>query len=243
MKILLSTALLVVFLPLNAYFNPKMRNNFGANHAILRINAGYFNNVYQVRKPVLEGTNAAAPVSMMDNMRLSAEAMVMLNNRYGFSESVSRSRPKFIHAKGIYDGIAKTTLLSAGYAHGLKCRAGFLFFGQVKGYFSLGAAALINNDLTLPAEQRTTQMGARMGYNVYNRSSAFQFETYAFKSKMLVTAMAYKKLGENILIQGGVEQNQPKFGFSALIGSCRLSATTQLYKNNLQSGVNMTVNF
>ncbi|MFM6982685.1 MAG: hypothetical protein ACKOXF_01035 [Chitinophagaceae bacterium] len=243
MKILLSTALLVVFLPLNAYFNPKMRNNFGANHAILRLNAGYFNNVYQVSKPVLEGAKATAPVSMMDNMRLSAEAMVMLNNRYGFSESVSRSRPKFIHAKGIYDGIAKTTLLSAGYAHGLKCRAGFLFFGQVKGYFSLGAAALINNDMSLPAEQRATQMGARMGYNVYNRSSAFQFETYAFKSKMFVTAMAYKKLGENILIQGGVEQNQPKFGFSALIGSCRLSATTQLYKNNLQSGVNMTVNF
>lgn len=243
MKILLSTALLVVFLPLNAYFNPKMRNNFGANHAILRLNAGYFNNVYQVSKPVLEGAKATAPVSMMDNMRLSAEAMVMLNNRYGFSESVSRSRPKFINAKGLYDGIAKTTLLSAGYAHGLKCRAGFLFFGQVKGYFSLGAAALINNDMSLPAEQRTTQMGARMGYNVYNRSSAFQFETYAFKSKMFVTAMAYKKLGENILIQGGVEQNQPKFGFSALIGSCRLSATTQLYKNNLQSGVNMTVNF
>ena len=97
--------------------------------------------------------------------------------------------------------------------------------------------------MSLPAEQRTTQMGARMGYNVYNRSSAFQFETYAFKNKMMVTAMAYKKLGENFLIQGGVEMNQPKFGLSALIGSCRLSATTQLYKNNLQSGVNMTVNF
>jgi len=243
MKILLSTALLIVFLPLNAYFNPKMRNNFGANHAILRLNAGYFNNVYQLSKPVSDATKAPAPSSMLDNMRLSAEAMVMLNNRYGFSESVSRSRPKFIHAKAIYDGIAKTSLLSAGYAHGLKCRASFLFFGQVKGYFSMGAAALLNNDMTLPADQRATLVGARMGYNVYNRTSAFQFESYAFKNKVLVTAMAYKKLGENILIQGGVELNQPKFGFSGLIGSCRLSATTQLNKNHLQSGVNMTVNF
>lgn len=235
--------LLVIFVSVNAYgyYSPKMRNNFGANHAIFRLNAGYFATTSTQNQAVPD----AAPInhsSMLDKMRMSAEAMIMVNNRGGFSE-VSMHRPVFLQGKAEFDGISRTTLVSAGYAHGLQCRANFLFFGQVKGYFSAGAATMLNNDVYAPSSDKKPQYGARVGYNVYNRSSALQFETYAFKSKVLVTAMAYKKLGESILFQIGVAHNQPKLGFSALVGSCRISATTQYAKNSLQSGVNMTVNF
>ncbi|MCC6818551.1 MAG: hypothetical protein IT245_06660 [Bacteroidia bacterium] len=245
MKFYASTIILLLATTVNGMYNPKMRNNFGANHAILRLNTGYYSNAYQMSKPVNgeSGLNNSSDYSMLSNMRLGLEAMIMVNNRGNFSESVSRNRPIFLQMKAQYDGLDKNTLVTAGYAHGLECKASFLFFGQVKGYLSIGAAALMNNDPTIPANERTTDVGARLGYNVYNRTSALQFDTYVFKDKVLVTTQAYKKLGENVLINAGVSRNQPSIGFSAMIGSCRVGATTQYSKNNFQSGVNLTVNF
>lgn len=242
MKVLLSTFLLSLACSAYGLYNPKMRENFGANHAILRLNAGYYGYVYQRQTPVpLEsGLVPASHYNMMSNMRLGLEAMVMVNNRGRYSESVSNSRPIFLQAKVQYDGLEKNTLVTAGYAHGLTCKANFLFFGQVRGYFSSGVAMLMSNE---PGTEAKPQVGARVGYNVYNAKSALQFDTYVFENKVLVTTQAYKKVGENFLINGGVTRNQPSVGFSAMIGSCRLSANAQGNKQNIQSGVNLTVNF
>lgn len=242
MKIFLSIILMLMSVVTHGNYSPKMRNNFGANHAILRLNAGYFSNVCRVATKATDAQTPSMALGNLSNMRLSAEAMVMVNNRGNFSESVSRSRPMFMHGKASFDGFTNTTILSVGYAHGLKCQAGFLFFGQVKGYFSAGAAMRIN---TSDGANRNMadNVGARIGYNVYNRSSALQFETHVFQDQVLVTALAHKKLGENILINGGVENNNAKVGMSALIGSCRLSVSTQYNKSCLQSGANLTVNF
>jgi hypothetical protein len=243
MKIYTTAILLMASAIANAMYNPKMRNNFGANHAILRLNAGYYGNVFLSDRPVSgDLSQSNQPVSMLSNMRLGFEAMIMVNNRGRFSESVMKTRPIFLQAKAMYDGFERNTIVSAGYAHGLKCMASFPLMGQVKGYFSMGAAAIIPDKVPAPGETQT-QMGARVGYNVYNRTSALQFDTYIFQDQVLVSAVAHKKLGDNLLLDAGVSRNQPTVGFSAMIGSCRISASTQYSKNNFQSGVNLTANF
>ncbi|MBL7837611.1 MAG: hypothetical protein JNM67_08850 [Bacteroidetes bacterium] len=244
MKIYTTAILLLTSTIANATYNPKMRNNFGANHAILRLNAGYFGTIYQVSKPTQSELSPASQApSMLSSMRLGLEAMIMVNNRGRFSESVMKSRPVFMFAKVMYDGFEANTIMTAGYAHGLKCMASFPLMGQVKGYFSIGAAALVPDKAVLPGVTPPAEYGARVGYNVYNRSSAMQFDTYIFENQVLVSAVAHKKLGENVLLDAGISRNQPTVGFSAMIGSCRLSASTQYSKNNFQSGVNLTANF
>ena len=178
MKIYTTAILLLASTIANAMYNPKMRTNFGANHAILRLNAGYFGNVYQTAQPVGDFSKSNQPAGMLGNMRLGMEAMIMVNNRGRFSESVSRTRPVFLQAKVLYDGFEQNTILTAGYAHGFKCMAEFPLFGQVKGYLSLGAAALVPNN-----PEQATLYGGRLGYNITTAAHLCNSTRMCFRTK------------------------------------------------------------
>ena len=224
----------------HAQFNPKMRTNFGANHATFRVNAGYYTNAYQVSKPTLETRTTPAPQGMLSSMRLDVESMVMVNNRYGFSESVSRNPAKFILGKVNYDGFTNTGLATVAFAKSTKCRTALLFFGQIKGFWGIGATMRFNpNEVNYKPE---SNIGGRLSLNVYNKRSALQAETYVFANRVIANVLVHKKIGENFLFSAGVENNLPKLGLSALIGSSRLSVNSQVYQNNIQTGVNLTIN-
>jgi len=225
---------------LQAQFNPKMRNNFGANHATFRVNAGYYNNVYDVRPNHTEKPAGYVPQGMLSAMRMNVETMVMMNNRNGFSESVSRNPAKFVLARVAYDGFTNTALATLAFAKSTKCRTTLLFFGQIKGFWSIGATMRFKPNET--AEKSSTNIGTRLAMNCYNKTSALQAETYIFSNGVIVNILAYKKIAENFLISAGVENNLPKAGLSALIGSSRLSLFGQMHKNHVQGGVNLTIN-
>lgn len=234
---------------LMAFYSPKMRANFGANHAVLRIDAGYYS--YLCPRPSVVRTDGGTVASDGHNhqvwsaMTLNAEAMVMVNNRYGFTESLGRRRPTFVHGKVNYDGFTNTSLASFSYAHSTTCKTNFLFFGQVRGYLSAGLAIRTNGTQTFPKGAEYNNMGARFGYNVYNENSALQFETYVFHDKVVISSMAHRKVGGSVLISGGVDNNRPKAGFSVMMGKgCRMSASARMQDVKcLQAGMNVAFNF
>lgn len=226
---------------LQAQFNPKMRNNFGANHATFRISAGYYANAMQTTPPSRENVQQT-PVQqgMLSSMRLNVESMLMLNNRYGFSESVSRNPAKFILGRASYDGFTNTGLVTLAFAKSTKCRTTLPLFGQIKGFWGIGATMRYKpNEIN---DNPASNVGGRLSLNVYNKTSALQAETYVFSNGVIVNVQAYRKIVENLLVSAGVENNLPRLGLSALIGSSRLSAFGQLHKNNIQAGVNLAIN-
>ncbi len=225
---------------LQAQFNPKMRNNFGANHATFRVNAGYYSNAYSSTPSIKEGQAAYVPQGMLSSMRLNVESMVMVNNRYGFSESVSRNPAKFILGRAAYDGFTNTGLVTLAFAKSTKCRTTLPLFGQIKGFWSIGATMRFkpHEEAAKPYEN----YGARLGMNCYTKTSALQAETYVFSNSTIINVLVYKKIAENFMISGGVENNLPKAGLSALIGSSRLSVFGQMHKKDVQAGVNLTIN-
>ncbi len=233
--------LLLASSALHAQFNPKMRNNFGANHATFRVNTGYYANAAKTGLPApSEQTPAYVPQGMLSSMRLDVESMVMMNNRYGFSESVSRHPAKFLLGKLNYDGFSNTALATMAFAKATKCRTSIPFFGQIKGFWGIGATMRFKPNE--PMEGPSNTFGARLSMNCYNKTSALQAETYVFADKVIVNMLVYKKIAENFLVSAGVENNLPKAGLSALIGSSRFSVFGQMYKNNLQAGANLTIN-
>jgi hypothetical protein len=221
-------------------FNPKMRNNFGANHATFRINAGYYTPAARLSDQSAERRDISPAPGMLSNMRLNIESMVMVNNRYGFSESVSRNPAKFILGKMAYDGFTNTALASIAFAKSTKCRTTLPFFGQIKGFWGIGATARFRPNEVAP--KLSSNIGSRLSLNVYNKTSALQAETYVFADGVIVNALVYKKISENFLVNAGVENNLPKLGLSALLGSSRLSVYTQLHKRDIQAGVHLAIN-
>ncbi|HEY1047929.1 MAG TPA: hypothetical protein VGF79_15920 [Bacteroidia bacterium] len=246
MKLTLLTLLLGAN-SLMAYYSPKMRTNFGANHATLKVDLGYYSNIYRlpVQSKPDAGTVAPSNGPLNTAMQLNIETMMMVNNRYGFSESLGRSRPTFILGRLNYDGFTNTALATVSYAHSTTCKTNFLFFGQVRGYLSIGVTARMNGTPMIPSDKAYANAGARVGYNVYNENCALQFETYVFHDQVIVNTTAHRKLGNSVLISGGVDNNKPKVGFSVMMGNnCRLSASTRMQdKKNVQAGVNMAVSF
>jgi hypothetical protein len=241
MKSLLLT-LLSCCTMLQAQFNPKMRNNFGANHATFRVNAGYYGNIYQdPRRSPENEQSTAVPKSMLSSLRLNVESMVMTNNRYGFSESVSRNPAKFVLGRVSYDGFTNTGLATLAFAKSFKCMTTFPLMGQIKGFWGIGATGRYMTNETQKHDW-AKNTGTRLSLNIYNKTSALQAETYVFSNGVIVNILAYRKLAENFLFNIGVENNLPKAGFSGLIGSSRLSVYAQMHKKDVQGGVNLTIN-
>jgi hypothetical protein len=233
-------ALLSCCTMLHGQFNPKMRNNFGANHATFRVNAGYYGNAYEAPRPKDAGQAAAVPQGMLSSLRLNVESMIMANNRYGFSESVSRNAPKFVLGRVAYDGFSNTGLVTLAFARSVKCRTTLPLFGQIKGFWGIGATMRYKpNEVN---DQWSSNVGARFSMNCYNKTSALQAEAYVFSNSVIFNVTAYRKIAENFLISGGVENNLPKCGLSALIGSSRLTVSAQMHKKDIQAGVNLTIN-
>ncbi len=239
----MKTLLLILLASCSAVFghyNPKMRNNFGANHATFRINAGYYNNTLRIGNPNSENPAAYVPQGMLSSMRLNVESMVMTNNRYGFSESVSRNPAKFILGRVSYDGFTNTGLATLAFAKSTKCLTSLPIFGQIKGFWGIGATMRFKpNEIN---DKPSSNIGTRLSLNVYNKTSALQAETYVFSNGVIVNILAYRKIAENFLISAGVENNLPKLGLSALIGGSRLTINSQMHKRNIQVGMNLTIN-
>ena len=93
-----------------------------------------------------------------------------------------------------------------------------------------------------PSSDIQSNIGTRLAINCYNKTSALQAVAYVFQNSVIVNLLAYKKIAENFLISGGVENNLPKLGLSAMIGSSRLSVYTQMHKKDVQAGVNLSIN-
>ncbi len=224
-----------------AQYNPTMRINFGGSGAIVRLQVGYFVNpigkTYQTKETSIQNQ------STLSNMRLGFESMFIINNRGRFSESVSRNAPKFIVLRTNHDGIKSSTLSTVSLATALKCRTSIPFFGQVKGYWSLGAAVRNNGALNPEIIEARNMVGGRLAFNVYNKKSALQAEICGFANKAIINLLVYSKLSSHILISTGYEYEQAVAGLSALIGSCRITASTRLSQNKqLQYGISFTAN-
>jgi hypothetical protein len=226
------------FTVLNAQYNPTMRINFGASSSVVRLQAGYFNSPYTANE---EGSGIEQ-TTLFSNTRLGFEGLLMLNNRGNFTESVYRTAPRFLLAKVNFDGFKNLMLTSASFAQGFNCQTTFPGFGQIKGYWSIGTAMKNRTMSDAKPFDAESDFGARAGLNIYNKNSAMQAEVIGFKNKAIVNVLVYRKLGEHILIHGGVECNQALVGFSALAGSCRISINSRLYKERLQHGFSLTLN-
>lgn len=237
----LFTLVLLTCNSLFAQYNPTMRINFGGSSTIVRLQAGYFVNPIGKTIPTKE-TNKQNQ-STLSNMRLGFESMFIINNRGRFSESVSRNAPRFLVFRVNHDGFKSNTLSSVSLATALKCRTSIPFFGQVKGYWSIGAALRNNGALNPEIIEAKNMVGGRMAFNVYNKKSALQAEVCGFANKAIVNVMVYKKLSQHILISTGYEYEQAVAGLSALIGSCRITASTRVSQNKqLQHGISFTAN-
>ncbi len=233
------TLLLLACNSLFAQYNPTMRINFGGSSAIVRLQAGYF--VNPIGKTAKEATTQKQ--SSLSSMRLGFESMFIINNRGRFSESVSRNAPRFLVFRVNHDGIKSSTLSSVSLATALKCRTSIPLFGQVKGYWSIGAA-MRNNGIHNPEIIEAKNMiGGRLAFNVYNKKSALQAEVCGFANKAIVNVMVYKKLSSHLMISTGYEYEQGVAGLSALIGSCRITASTRISQNKqLQHGITFIAN-
>jgi hypothetical protein len=235
------TLLLLACNSLFAQYNPNMRINFGGSSAIVRLQTGYF--VNPIGKTAQTNENNTQKQSMLSSMRIGFESMFIINNRGRFSESVSRNASKFIVLRVNHDGFKSSTLSSVSIATALKCRTSIPFFGQVKGYWSIGAA-LRNNGIQNPEILEAKNMlGGRLAFNIYNKKSALQAEVCGFANKAIVNVVVYKKLSPHILISTGYEYEQAVAGLSALIGSCRITASTRISQNKrLQHGISFIAN-
>lgn len=227
---------------LSAQMNPKMRVNFGASSTICRFSLGYFNNPAPVKIQGLEQKPDSINSLMHSGARFDFEAMTMVNNRYQFSEQVMRNAPRFITLRFNYDGFMHQALGAVGFAQGLSCRTYLPIFGQVKGYWGLGAAFRYMAGPYGEIVDAKSMMGGRASLNVYNRYSAMQAEVFAYRNAVYVTTMIHKKVGQHFLVDFGAANNQAKAGLSVMMGSCRLGISTQWHKHSFQSGVNFTAN-
>lgn len=227
---------------LHAEYKPAMRNNFGAASALFRFQTAYF-----YTSPVIKNTGdglqtQTTPNSMLNSMRSSLEAMVMLNNRFHFTESVYKTAPRFLQVKLNHDGAESKLYSSVSITQGLPCMTSIPIFGQVKGYWGVGAVYMHQTGSNEAQADIGKSVGVRTGLNCYNPRSALQSEVIGFKDRVVVNVIAYRKLGEHILVQAGSEYNSPLAGFSILAGSCRFSVNTRLYKKQLQHGISFTGN-
>ena len=225
-----------------AQYNPTMRINFGGSSAMVRLQGAYYINPVMAKSSI-KAESSTQSSSSLSNMRLGFESLFILNNRGRFSESVSRNAPKFLVVRVNHDGFKSSTLSSASIAKALKCRTSIPFFGQVKGYWSLGLAmrnhGMANNQIL----ENNDKIGGRIAFNVYNKTSALQAELCGFKQKAVVNVVVYKKLSPHILFSTGVEYEQALLGLSALIGTCRLTLSTHLASNKkMQHGLSFTAN-
>lgn len=225
---------------LHAQYNPLMRKHFGASNAFLRLNAAYFytpENTIRTASP--ESANSNADYGLIPKMRIGLEAMLLLNNRGNFTESVSRTAPRFVLLRLHDNGPDGKLYGSLSFAQGIPCMSSIPFFGQVKGYWSAGAVMGYDHENGF---RPNTMSGARIGFNAYNKKSALQSEVIGFKNRVVVNVIAYRKLGEHIMFHAGAEYNNPLAGFSFLAGSCRISINTRLCKNQMQHGAGLTIN-
>lgn len=231
---------------LQAQRNPTMRINFGASSSFFKINAAYFytptikiiaNQENPETTPVYTYKN-----NTLASMRFGIETMVMLNNRSNYTESFRKNAPRFIHYKMGLDGVDGQLYNSLSLAQGIPCMSRIPFFGQIKGYWSVGSTYNTSVNPELASRPYDKRIGARAGFNCYNKTSALQSEVVGFKDRVVVNVIVYKKIGEHIMLHSGVEYNKPLAGVSLLAGSCRFSINTRLYKNQLQHGISFTGN-
>ncbi len=227
---------------LYAEFKPAMRSNFGAASALFRFQTAYFYTSPVIKKTEEGLTAPTTPNSMLNSMRSSIEAMFMLNNRFHFTESVYKTAPRFLQIKLNHDGVESKLYSSISMAQGMPCMTSIPIFGQVKGYWGIGAVYMNQTVYNASQADLSKSVGVRTGLNCYNPKSALQAELIGFKDRVLVNVIAYRKLGEHLLVQAGSEYNSPLAGFSVLAGSCRFSVNTRLYRKQLQHGISFTGN-
>lgn len=240
-------SLMLLACSVQAFNDPKMRSNFGANRVLFRLDMGLYSTGLALR-PSQRIDAPALPVNnnnFTSNSYLNIESMVMLNNHGRNADGFNKQRPVFVHGKLNYDAFTNTSLVSLSYAHATTCQSNFLFFGKVRGYLSIGVTSRMNGTAMMPSEMPYANTGARMGYNVYNKNCALQFETYVFHDQVIVNTTAHRRVGKAVLINAGVENNQPKVGFSTMLGDkCRVSASGRMQgKEQVQGGVSMALNF
>src|SRR5690606_19182254 len=182
---------------------------------------------------------------MMKYSYLNIESMLMVNNRGGLTDGSTKSRPIFVLGRLNYDAFTNTSLVTLSYAHATTCATNLFFFGKVRGYFSAGVTARMNGEAMMPEGNALGNMGARVGYNVYNDHSALQCESYVFQDQVVVNVTAHRKVGKVILVNGGVDNNRPKVGFSAMLGEkTRVSASSRYHSSgNVQAGASLSMNF
>lgn len=221
---------------LQGAYNPAMRIHFGASNAIVRLQAGYFTHTGQNITPG-EGINK--PPSVFDQMRLNGEALLMVNNRFRFQESVMRNAPRFLLAKVMADGPEKFGTASLSFAQGLPCISTLPFFGQIKGYWSVGAAVLRDSR----EETVHHAAGGRAGFNCYSKNAALQSEISVFENTVLCHVIVYRKIGEHLMLNTGVEHNRPLAGVCVLAGNFRFALSSRLMESKVQHGFSLTGNF
>jgi hypothetical protein len=239
-------SLMLLACSLQAFNDPKMKSNFGANRVLFRVDMGVYTNGYSLRPTQrIDAPVAANNNSFAHNSYLNIESMLMLNNQGKNADGFNKHRPVFLLGKLNYDANTNTSLVTLSYAHATRCQTNFLFFGKVRGYLSVGVTNRMNGTAMMPADMPYANTGARVGYNVYNKNCALQFETYVFHDQVIVNTTAHRRIGKAVLINAGVENNQPKVGFSTMLGQkCRVSASGRMQgKEQVQGGVSMSLNF
>lgn len=240
-RIILSISLINCFLGtlLAGAYSPAMRIHFGASNAIVRVQSGYFTPVPSANN----GTETKAHiVNPLNQLRIQGEAMLMVNNHFNFQESVRRTPARFLIAKAFNDGTENLFLGSLSFGQSLKCRSTLPFFGQIKGYWSIGAATYIQ-PFNSHTQDKQTAIGGRLGFNCYNRTSAMQSEINIFENHIVANINVYRKISKHMLFNAGVEYNRPLAGLSVLAGNFRINASSRLIKWHLQHGLSVTGNF
>ena len=208
-----------------AQYNPTMRINFGGSSAMVRLSSAYLFNpsIQNNNKDLTQASNSG-----VNSMHLGFESLFIINNRGRFSESVSRTASRFLIVRVNHNGPAASTLSSASLGTALKCRTSIPFFGQVKGYWSIGLAARFNGQKNPDIIENQNRFGARMAFNIYNKRSALQAEVCGFSDKAIVNVLVYKKISSHLLLSTGYEYQQAYAGFNVLFGSCRLTVGSHL---------------
>lgn len=228
--------LLTVSGAIQAAHSPTMRIHFGASNAIVRLQGAYFNHIQNSQEAY--GTKPAP----YRQMRLQAEALLMVNNHFTFEESVRRVPARFIVARAGLDGIMQSALGSVSFGQSLKCRSFLPFFGQIKGYWSLGAA-IHDAEFRGIRAHPGLQAGLRAGFNGYNRSKAVQAEINVFKDRLIASVNVYGKINKHFLLNAGIENNLPMAGMSLLAGNFRIHVSSRIIKWQFQHGIQLTGNF
>lgn len=226
--------LLFLTIKLNAQ---NMKLNFGANEQITRIELGYYSNPININ-PTCYGYFGDSESGMLSNSQFSLMNMYMINNR-NLEKDEPMSRPRFIINKLDYNDFSKQLTYSISYGQLTECNYSILGIKKLIGYWSVGVANFKNPTVGFGGYNKNLGIQSNIIYNLNKSNGETLFKT---PNKMDISVLIYKQIYKNILINGGIDRNNPRVGMGFMFKIFRINPSFILYKGKPQFGLSFTAN-